>query len=390
MRVDADVVIVGGGVAGCATGLGLAARGLQVRILDRATFPREKACGEGLMPHGLNELHRLGVEVRGRPFVGIRYAIGDVHATGSFPDGLVGRGVRRRDLDNALVGACSDRVEVCEGVKVRGLSGEPGAWTVKTSDGPVTCRAVVGADGLHSPTRKALGLEGRATGRARYGARQHFRLAPGVSEGQHVEVHVLPDVGVELYLTPTAPGELNVALLLEKDQMAELRGDVAGGVRRLIERCPPVADKLVGAEPISEALAIGPLRQTVTAGATDGAVLVGDAAGFLDAITGEGMSLTLIEAAIAADVLADAIETGDLSARRLRAYDKRRHARAQQLTRLTHLILWGIRHRWLARHVVRNLGRNPALFQGVLAVNVDRAPLTSIGLGGARRLVLGF
>lgn len=379
-------------MAGCATALGLAARGRDVVLVDRASFPREKACGEGLMPHGLAALGALGLSVPGRPFHGIAYAVGPVRARGRFPDGLSGRGVRRRDLDAALIGACeaSDRVTVQTGVKVRGVAGGPGAMQVKTSAGTLRCRAVVGADGLHSPVRSWLGLDVPVRGRPRYGARRHFRLAPGVSEGDHVEVHVLEHRGLELYLTPTAEGELNVALLLEKSEMVGLKGDVAAGVDACIAACPAVAEKLVGAEPISEALAIGPLRRDALRGATDGAILVGDAAGFLDAITGEGMSLTLIEAAIGAEVLADGLERGDVSGRSLAAYDTRRHARAAQLTRLTRLILWGIRHRRLARHVVGNLGRHPELFQRVLAVNVDQAPLTSIGVGGLRRLVLGW
>ncbi len=258
---------------------------------------------------------------------------------------------------------------------------------VKTEAGEVVGRALVGADGMRSSVRAWLGLQGRVRGRHRFGARQHFRL---VGEApRFVEVHVLPDVGVELYLTPTGPSEVNLALLLEKGEMGALRGDVAAGIRHFLARCPDLRGRFEGAEPVSPALAVGPLRQSARAGVADGAILVGDAAGFLDGITGEGMSLALISAAIGSEVLAAGLERGALGARDLAAYDGLRRARSRDLTRLTEVILWGIRHRWLARRVVRNLGRHPALFERVLGVNTGAAPLLSIGLSGVRKLLLG-
>lgn len=391
MPRDAEVVVVGGGVAGCATALGLARRGHAVILLDRARFPREKVCGEGLMPHGAEALGRLGVldavlATGPVPFEGIGYHVGDADAVGLFPGGRLGYGVRRSRIDLALQDACrAAGVDVRDGVRVRGISGVGGDMTVDTEGGPVRCRAVVAADGLHSPIRRQLGLSAGAGGRQRYGVRGHFRLTG--PEPRVVDVYTA-DVG-EFYVTPTGKGEVNVAILLEREASRELRGDLAGGFREMCDGFPPIAALLVGSVPLTEPQLVGPLRQGAKMPVADGVVLVGDAASFIDGITGEGMSLGLLSAEIATDVLSDGLWANRLSASDLMPYARRTRRESRDVVLLTEIILWGIRHRRLARRVVRNLGRHPELFGRVLAVNTGEAGLASLGLGGLVRLFAG-
>ena len=388
--MDAEVVVVGGGVAGSATTLHLARRGHEVLVVDRATMPREKVCGEGLMPHGVSALRRLGVEpsAHGVPFRGIRYAAGGVVAEGRFPGDTPGYGLRRYRLDAALqeLVAAHPRVELRSGVTVRKVVGEAGRMEVVTRRQTLRCRAVVGADGLHSKVRRQLGLHRPRPGRPRYGLRGHVRLAKGVPCPTTVDVHVVD--GAELYVTPTAAHEVNIAVLAEGDTMRELAGDLGGGWRRLATASPAVAALLDGSTEQSRPAAIGPLRQSPSDTVADSALLVGDAAGFVDAITGEGMSLTLLDAEIAGDVLSSCLRRGRLRRGDLRAYARERARTHWQLTALTEAILWGIRVRPLARHVVRNLARHPEVFGDLLAVNTGRAPLWSLGIGGLRRALV--
>jgi flavin-dependent dehydrogenase len=116
--------------------------------------------------------------------------------------------------------------------------------------------------------------------------------------------------------------------------------------------------------------------------------LVGDAAGFIDGITGEGMSLTLIGARIAAEELSPALGGRVPVWLALQRYAARRRAEARDRLRLTELVLAGIRHRALARHVVANLARQPALFGQLLAINAGQLPLRSLGAGGLWRLLV--
>jgi 2-polyprenyl-6-methoxyphenol hydroxylase-like FAD-dependent oxidoreductase len=392
VALDAEVVVVGAGVAGTATALGLAARGHEVVLLDRAAFPREKPCGEGLMPHGVAALGRLGLgdlpaRIGGLPFTGIGWHVDDAEAVGRFPGDRAGYGVRRSALDHALHGAAlaTGRIALRTGARVRGTSGVGGAREVALDGGTLRCRAVVAADGLQSPIRRAAGLQSPESGRLRYGVRAHFRLAAGWRDRDRVDVWAAENL--EFYLTPTGRGEVNLAILLDREASRDLAGDLTAGFQRLCAEFPPIAAILDGATALTEPRLCGPLRQQATAVAADGLLLVGDAAGFVDALTGEGMSLGLLSAELAAEELSRGLRRNRLSAADLAGYGRRRAAEARELLWLTEIVLWGIRHRRLARRVVRNLGRNPELFGRILAVNTGEASLRAIGARGIARLL---
>jgi flavin-dependent dehydrogenase len=370
----------------------LARRGHEVTLLDRAAFPRDKVCGEGLMPYGVNELRQVGIEpeslgIDAQRFVGIGYTVGSESAVGRFPNGRYGLGVRRHRLDAALAALCDEAgVQRLHGVKVRNAGGWPGRMWVDTSAGTFKSRVLVGADGMHSTVRKSLGLQRRPRGRPRYGLRGHFRLAKGARSLDLVEVHAATDL--EFYLTPTGDRELNVAVLLERDATRALKGDLDGGFARILRSHRPLVELLDGAEPLGRPGLCGPLRQEATRAATDGAVLVGDAAGFLDGITGEGMSLTLLSARIASEVVSDALARGDLGRRVLSTYERRRWRASRDLTWLTEIVLAGIRFRPLARRVVRGLRRHPDVFEQVLAVNAGMGGIRDVGLRNLAKVLL--
>lgn len=378
-----DVVVVGGGLAGSATALHLARRGHRVVVLERGSFPREKVCGEGLMPHGVAEIDRLGLLAAVRatgpvPFAGVRYRIGGVCAEGRFPGGRSGLGLRRARVDLALHQACVDAgLDVRLGVGVRDLAWDADGVTVSTTAGPVRARAVVGADGLASLVRRKAGLARPPGGPVRYGARLHVRLAADAPRLRFVEVHVEPDL--EVYLTPTAPDELNVAVLLGKEVARTLGGDLHGRLMDRLAKIPSLAPHLAGAAPLTPAAMWGPLRQRTRGVSGDRVVLVGDAAGFVDALTGEGMSLGLVSARLAAETLDAALRADDLRASTLRAYDRARRRHTRWPTLLTEGLVRGIQHRGLARWVIRAIALRPELFDLVLGVAAGGAPPGLIG-----------
>ncbi len=292
-----DLVVAGGGPAGLATALHAARAGLDVVVLEPREGTVDKACGEGLMPGALAALHDLGVDPDGHDLTGIRYVAGPRQVEAPFRGGP-GRGVRRTTLHDALRSA----------VERAGVPVQRRAVVTVTQDaaGVVVdgehSRYLVAADGLHSPLRRSLGLErpgeraplrrgGRQAARARYGLRQHHEVAPWTS---YVEVHW--GEHAEVYVTPVDADRVGVAVL------TSTRGSYAEHLAAF----PEVRERIRGAGSASDVRGAGPLRQHATARTAGRVMLVGDAGGYVDALTGEGVALALAQARAAVDaVVAD-------------------------------------------------------------------------------------
>lgn len=268
-----DVVVIGGGPIGLATAIEARLAGLTAVVLERRSGPVDKACGEGLMPAALTHLARLGVDPGGMPIAGFRYTDGVRSAEHRFRS-AVGRGVRR----TVLHGALADRAAEL-GVPVRrvvAVPPVPEAGGVRVGD--TTARYAIAADGLHSVTRRATGLGMRSHGARRYGLRRHFAVAPW---SDLVEVHWGPRS--EVYITPVAPDLVGVAVL----------GGRGCDFDAAVSEHPALAARLRGAPAASDLRGAGPLQQRVRSRAAGRTLLVGDAAGYIDALTGEGLAVGL-------------------------------------------------------------------------------------------------
>ncbi|HEY0259922.1 MAG TPA: NAD(P)/FAD-dependent oxidoreductase [Lacisediminihabitans sp.] len=283
MRPEVDVIVVGGGPIGIATAIEARMRGLTATIVEPRPSAIDKACGEGLMPGAIPALERLGVDPPGFALRGVSYRSASRQVDHLFRDGP-GRGVRRTTLHAALetrakelgVGRISTRVDALrqspESVTVAGLSG----------------RYLVAADGLHSTVRRLAGLERRPAGIRRFGLRRHYVMEP---RSDLIEVYWTKDV--EVYLTPVGGGIVGIAVL------GPARTDFDGTLAAI----PELRERLAGRMPASELRGAGPFRQRTTARVTGRVLLVGDAAGYVDAITGEGIRVGLAQARAAIDCL---------------------------------------------------------------------------------------
>ncbi|GAA5146714.1 NAD(P)/FAD-dependent oxidoreductase [Nocardioides marinquilinus] len=255
-----------------------------MRVWEPRSDPVDKACGEGLMPGALALLAELDVDPPGHALRGIRYVGGGRAATADFGAGP-GRGVRRTALHDALAHAVREAGVTVEHRTAREVRQDDAGVTV---DGE-RAGHLVAADGLHSPLRRALGLERAPRARRRHGLRRHYRLAPWTS---YVEVHW--GAAAEAYVTPVADDLVGVAVLTSQ----------RAGYDEHLAAFPALRERLAGAEPDGDVRGAGPLRQRTRARTAGRVLLVGDAAGYVDALTGEGVALGLAQARAAVDAVA--------------------------------------------------------------------------------------
>lgn len=279
-----DLLVVGGGPIGLATAIFARLADLSVTVVEPREGPIDKACGEGLMPGAVARLCAIGVQPTGRPFLGIRYLSPGWTAEAAFSAGP-GLGVRRTELHAAML-ARADEVGV---ERVRGRVDDVVQEADQVHAAGLRARWLVAADGLHSPVRRVLGLDLPTAPPSRFGQRRHFRVPAWTSL---VEVHWSADA--EAYVTPVSEDTVGVAVLCGPGRrFADVLADF-----------PELLDRLAGAVPLTEVRGAGPLRQDSAARRRGRVLLVGDAAGYVDALTGEGIATGLATASAAVEAVA--------------------------------------------------------------------------------------
>ena len=313
-----DLLVAGGGPVGLATALLARQAGMRVAVAEPRVDAPDKACGEGLMPSAVAALADVGVNPEGLPFRGIRYVGSGAHAEARFRGQASGLGVRRTTLQAALSARADDLGVIRVPARVTDVVQDGAGIEARVGPGSHRARWLAVADGLHSPLRRRLGLDApaRRASPARYGLRRHYALPPWTDL---VEVHWAADA--EAYVTPVAPGVVGVAVLC------------GGGAPydAWLRSFPFLQERLAGAEPLTRVRGAGPLRQASRRRVQGRALLVGDAAGYVDALTGEGLAVGLAQARALVRCLA---------AGRPQGYEEawRRASRRSQL--LTRGLLW--------------------------------------------------
>ena len=284
---DFDIAVVGGGPVGLVAAITARLAGASVVVIEQRSGPIDKACGEGLMPGALPMLERLGVDPPGLPLTGITYVQGRHRVTHRFA-GSPGRGVRRVELHSALLARARELGVEWIATKVDRLAHDDTGVAVAG----VTAGHLLACDGLHSTIARSVGLAMPAPARRRrYGIRQHFAVAPWTDT---VEIHY--GRRAEVYVTPVATDLVGVAIL----------GPSHTDFDAVVADLPGLAARLAGASAVTERRGAGPFRQRTRARTVGRVLLVGDASGYVDAITGEGLRVGFAQAdAAVAAALAD-------------------------------------------------------------------------------------
>lgn len=390
---DAEVIVVGGGPAGAATAWALAKEGVDVLVLDRARFPRDKICAEYLSPQASRILADMGVLDE------IEHS-GAAHLAGMScraPNGVIANGefaanhgfrgfrdkglaIRRTILDEIVLrGARNAGARVEEGMHVTDLarngSSRVSGVNVTAPDGSARSlysRFVVGADGLRSVIGRRLGLV--RTSRIwprRIALVAHYRKVQGVTDMG--EMHV--DYDGYFGIVDVGDGLMNVAVVVPMSRAKQIGEDKAAFFERWIQSRPHLAERFVGAERITPVRATGPFATAARRAWAPGAALVGDAADFFDPFTGEGIYAALRGGELLAPHLHECLDRSpEDEVQILSGYDAARKREFGGKWKLERIVGMAIAHPYFMNNAAKVLSRRKDMADLIVGVAGDFIP----------------
>jgi menaquinone-9 beta-reductase len=311
-----DVTVVGAGPAGALAALMLARRGLRVRLVDRARFPRPKLCGDTLNPGALASLAPHldvdGLRPFGLPLAGMRLSgPGGVTVTGRYPAGLTGFSVTRLVLDAWLLDVARlAGVRVEDGVVVRGPAAGSGVVhgvRIATASGEREHRSrlVLACDGRTSALARACGLAHTPRSPRRWAFGVYVHGVQGVDPA-YGEMHVRD--GSYLGIAPVAGGLANVCLVLPRLRAAGAVGRPWEAIRDAVAADVLLRERFADARLASDPVVLGPVAVDAVRAGVPGMLLAGDASGFVDPMTGDGLRLAIDGAQLAAAIAIEVLE----------------------------------------------------------------------------------
>lgn len=392
--ITSDICIIGGGPGGCAAALQLARQGVRSILIEKASFPRDKVCGDALSGKVMRTLERLD------PFLAARVNA-DAHRMPSWGVTFVapgGKALRvpfsretgigeapgailpRLDFDAILFDAVerNDHVQVLEGVQAKNYERTATGWRISLVGSALpaataSCQLILAADGANSHfARHEAGLPMDPKHHAA-GVRAYYRGIQGLDPQGFIELHFLKDlVPGYLWIFPLPDGRANVGLGLRSDRVRERRLDLKAELLRLVSTHPTMKDRFAHAELEGTVQGLGlPLASNRHPLSGDGYLLIGDAGHLIDPFTGEGISHAMISGVHAADVAAEALKEDRTDASFLKAYDGRVWKRLGKELAISTRLQQLAHKAWLFDFVVERATKNPALADTISSMFTD-------------------
>lgn len=385
-----DLIIVGAGPAGSTAALYARRHGLRILLLDRATFPRDKTCGDAISGQAMAILRELGLlsDVAALPGGSVGHVVlgspDNTQARIELPPIEIPQGdgdtaavsggfvIRRQILDALLCAEAREAAdEYLEGFAVQELLFEDGAacgvrghWTPPgshaTEEGEFRGRMILGCDGFNSIVARTTGLYHHDSRHGLVALRCYYENVDGL-DGQ-IELHFVREASPGYFwMFPLEEGRANIGIGMLHAAVKKQGVNLRDALARVIAR-PPFAERFALARPLEKPvgwnLPVGSKRRPCSG---DGFLLLGDAAGLIDPFTGEGISNAMYSARVAAEVAAEAVAAGDFSARFLMRYSRRLWEGLRSDLRTSARMQRIARFQPVTNFVIRRAARDPEL-----------------------------
>lgn len=380
-----DVIVVGAGPGGATTSTLMARKGLNVLMLDKASFPRDKICGDAVSGKSVDALKELGlIEHFQRD-----ECLGSWGVTFSGPSGddveipftkaldrpvAPGFVCAREVFDDILVKlAVSEGVHLRENTRVTGLlrdeKGSVNGVAIKTADGEeesVHAPLVIGADGAYSVVVRELGLDQLDEKHYVAGIRAYYKGVTGFHERNHIELHFVDEaIPGYFWIFPMADGMSNVGVGM-LSQVIKKKDIKLKPLLDLLVNHPRFKERFEGAEQVGPMKGWGlPLGSKPRPMAGDGWMLIGDAASLIDPFTGEGIGNAMVSGMHAADWAKKAHEASRFDKAFLSEYGTEVLALLKDELRLSHAMQRLVNWKWLLNTVIKKAGRSEEIADAI-------------------------
>jgi geranylgeranyl reductase family protein len=333
-----DLIIVGAGPAGFACAHQLKNQNLKIAIIDQATFPRDKICGDALSADVVNQLYRMDqalgdkfdnfaqkIDSHGVRFIAPNHARLDINYQNPNHGKAAGYISKRSDFDHFLFQEIENQsnVKICQGEKVLNITRDKNGIKLETDKREFRAPVIVGADGAHSIVNRKLGSIKVEKDHYCAGIRQYYERVSGFHEDQHIELHfykeLLPGY---FWIFPLPNGQANVGLGMLSSEVSKKKIDLKKSLADLLESKPHLKDRFRNSialeKPQGFGLPIGSKKRPISG---ERFLLLGDAASLIDPFTGEGIGNALRSGRIASEYIVKAFENQDFTAKSLKQYD---------------------------------------------------------------------
>ena len=380
-RVSTQVCIIGAGPGGLSTAIFLAKAGIASTVLEKATFPRDKVCGDALSGKVVQTLKRMDPAILDRLHATATH-IGSWGVTFVAPNGKALRVPFKKDIDmqGQAPGYIAKRVHfddllyqealkypeitILTNAAVKAFERTDGTWQLTTEAGTeVAAQLVVAADGAQSRFARVVGGIEKDPQHYCAGIRAYYKGVQGLDEQHFIELHFIKDLlPGYFWIFPLPNGDANVGLGVRSDVISERRLDLKAMLQKIVHQHPQISQRFRNAQLDGPLLGFGlPLGSKKRNISGDGYVLVGDAASLIDPFTGEGIGNAMISGQKAAEVLAEALSVGRTDAEYLKAYDEAVYKRMWNELSLSYKLQQLVNYPWLFNLVVNKAHKSATL-----------------------------